>query len=55
MKMQNVFLFALVLGALISCAEQRPPINRVQPLALKKSYFVGDDFKNPHDDPEFYT
>jgi hypothetical protein len=55
MKNQNFFLFALVVAGLVSCAEQRPPINRVQPLALKKSYFIGDDFKNPHDDPEFYT
>jgi hypothetical protein len=27
----------------------------VQPYALKKSYFVGEDFQGTHDDPEFWT
>jgi hypothetical protein len=42
----------LVLGA---CAEERPPINRVQPNALEKSFFVGKNLADPADDPEFYS
>jgi hypothetical protein len=37
------------------CATERPPINRVQPNALEKSFFVGEDLQDPSDDPEFYT
>ncbi|MBM4292908.1 MAG: hypothetical protein FJ138_17075, partial [Deltaproteobacteria bacterium] len=43
------------LAALAGCAEERPPIDRVQPLALKKSFFIGEDFKSTADDPEFWT
>lgn len=35
------------------CAEERDPINRVQPNALPKSFFLGDDLKSPDDDPAF--
>ncbi|HVR63258.1 MAG TPA: zinc-dependent metalloprotease [Polyangia bacterium] len=42
---------ALILG---SCAEERPPINRVQAEALAKSFFVGPDLTSTADDPEFY-
>ncbi|MGC4113930.1 MAG: hypothetical protein QM765_04590 [Myxococcales bacterium] len=47
---------ALLLAACLlasSCAQERAPINRVQPNAIPKSFFVGvvDD---PSDDPEFY-
>jgi hypothetical protein len=37
------------------CAKERSPINRVQPFALEKSYFVGEDLQDPADDPEFYA
>ena len=37
------------------CAEEREPINRVQPNVLDKSFFVGKDLQDPSDDPEFYT
>jgi hypothetical protein len=40
--------------ALTSCAEERPPINRVQADALSKHFFVGNDLQDPADDPEFY-
>lgn len=49
-----------LLGALLvavmaaGCAEERAPINRVQPYALKKSFFVGEDLLDGSDDPEFY-
>ena len=39
-----------LLGA---CAEERAPINRVQPNALQKSFFVGK-LAEGADDPEFY-
>ncbi len=42
-------------AVLASCAKQRDPINRVQPYALKKSYFVGEDLQDPMDNPEFWT
>ncbi len=44
-------MFALV-GA-TSCAQERAPINRVQPDALDKSFFVGK-LDDESDDPEFY-
>lgn len=44
-----------ILGSTIlgGCSEERDPINRVQPNALAKSFFVGD-LASPDDDPEFY-
>ncbi|MEZ4228040.1 MAG: hypothetical protein R3B89_02675 [Polyangiaceae bacterium] len=36
------------------CAEERAPIVRVQPNALDKSFFIGEDLAKPADDPEFY-
>jgi len=38
----------------MGCAEERPPINRVQANALAKSFFVGRDLVAAEDDPEFY-
>lgn len=43
----------LALGA-PGCAEERPPINRVQAGALDKAFFVGSELQDPTDDPEFY-
>jgi len=45
-------LFSLLFAA---CAEERPPIDRVQPYALDKTWFVGDDLLDTSDDPEFWT
>ncbi len=36
------------------CAQERPPIDRVQPNALPKTFFLGSDIIDPLDDPEFY-
>src|SRR5262245_52320916 len=44
---------ALSVPILGGCAEERPPINRVQPNALEKSFFVGA-IGDPSDDPGFY-
>ncbi len=37
------------------CAEEREPINRVQPNALAKTFFIGADFVDTADDPAFYA
>ena len=54
---QLLFVIAMLaaLGVIAGCAEERDPINRVQPNALPKSFFVGEDFLNTDDDPEFWT
>lgn len=54
-------LRTLTLGALTTivglhgCAEERDPINQVQPNYLPKSFFVGENLADPSDDPEFWT
>ena len=45
----------LVAGGAIGCAQERPSINRVQPDALAKSFFVGEDLVGHDDDPEFFA
>jgi hypothetical protein len=47
---------AAVAPALLAtaCAEERPAINRVQPHALDKTFFVGKNLSDPSDNPEFY-
>ena len=56
MRSNGTLLSALtglfLLGA--GCAEERAPINRVQPDALSKSFFVGEKLDDSTDDPEFY-
>ncbi|HYJ07832.1 MAG TPA: hypothetical protein VEX18_02460, partial [Polyangiaceae bacterium] len=37
-----------------ACASERPPINRVQPNALEKSFFVGRTLSDDADDPQFF-
>jgi hypothetical protein len=36
-----------------ACVAERDPINRVQPNALPKTFFLGQDLKGSSDDPEF--
>ena len=48
-----LLLAAGLFGA--ACAEERAPIDRVQPYALPKTFFIGDDFQSADDDPEFWT
>jgi hypothetical protein len=43
------------LAVLAGCPEQRESIDRVQPLALDKTFFVGEDLQSAADDPEFWT
>src|SRR3954454_21774764 len=47
-------VLALAICSAWGCAEERAPINRVQPGALAKSFFVGKDLQSPDDDPQFY-
>ncbi len=56
MKLPSIrSLVIALLGALAfgGCAEERAPINRVQPNALAKAFFVGS-LTDESDDPEFY-
>ena len=48
-------LMMLAASACLSaaCVAERDPINRVQPNALPKTFFLGSDLKSPSDDPEF--
>ena len=50
----RVLAAALAAGMLAGCAEERDPVDRVQPYALPKSFFVGEDFASTADDPEFW-
>jgi hypothetical protein len=36
------------------CAGERDPINRVQPNAMSKHFFLGDDLRDAKDDPQFH-
>ena len=39
----------------VGCAQERPAIDRVQPSALDKAFFLGPDLADPGDNPEFWT
>ena len=49
-----LFGLAVIASGAIGCADERPPINRVQANALDKSFFVGADLADAGDDPVFY-
>ncbi|MBM4371558.1 MAG: hypothetical protein FJ098_07885, partial [Deltaproteobacteria bacterium] len=46
---------ALMAALAAGCAEERAPVDRVQPYALDKTFFVGEDLADPADNPEFWT
>ncbi|MCP4674560.1 MAG: hypothetical protein GY854_03390 [Deltaproteobacteria bacterium] len=48
-------LFILVATILLACAKERDPVDRVQPYALPKSFFIGENFQSVDDDPEFWS
>ena len=52
---RSAALMSLGLIMMAGCAQKRSPINRVQPFALLKAHFVGDDIHDPSDNPEFYA
>ena len=47
-----LLIAAVLFGA---CADERDPIDRVQPYALPKTFFIGEDFQSADDDPEFWS
>jgi len=49
----GLVLLAASAAVAAGCAEERDPIDRTQPGALPKSFFLGADLKSPADDPEF--
>ncbi len=56
MSLKSLPVAAVLSGlALGACAEERPPVDRVQPDVLTKSFFVGEKLQDPSDDPEFYS
>jgi hypothetical protein len=59
MNLRSIALLVLpcmLLAAIVSgCAQERAPIDRVQPFALKKSFFVGEKLVDITDDPEFWA
>jgi hypothetical protein len=57
MKKTSLFLLLIALqglAVLAGCATERAAIDRVQPNALPKSFFVGADLADSRDDPEFW-
>jgi len=52
-----VCLLVVTAVAVVSggCAEERPALDRVQPYALPKAFFVGEDLLDPSDNPEFWS
>ncbi len=50
-----LFAALVALGLAVGCAEERDPINRVQPNALPKKFFVGEKLLDTSDDPEFWS
>ncbi len=51
----RVIIIAAVAALLGHCAKERDPVDRVQPYAIDKAYFIGEDFTDTTDDPEFYS
>ncbi len=51
-KFASILGFATCMS--VGCAAERTPINRVQPNAISKHFFVGANLSDPTDDPEFY-
>lgn len=53
-KLARLLALPLLAGLQPGCASERAPINRVQPHALEKSFFLGKDLSDPGDNPQFY-
>ncbi len=54
-RLAGLSLLSLAITGASGCAEERDPINRVQPNALPKAFFVGADYVGTQDDPAFYA
>ena len=54
--MTRLSLITLALSLLLAaCAQQREPVDRVQPNGIDKSFFVGADLLDTSDNPEFWA
>jgi hypothetical protein len=53
-KIKLGILLLIVTAMFGGCAEERDPVDRVQPYAIDKSYFIGESFTDTRDDPEFW-
>ena len=42
-------------GMVAGCAAERDPIDRTDPGVVDKTFFVGENLEDFHDDPEFRT
>jgi len=42
-------------GGMVGCAAERDPIDRTQPGVVDKTFFLGENFDDYRDDPEFRT
>ncbi len=51
----KTLLVAAVALLAVGCAQERAPVNRVQPNYFKKSFFVGEKLLDTSDDPEFWA
>ncbi len=49
----GIVCLGILAGVAGGCAQERDPINRVQPSAMEKSFFVGPKLRDASDDPEF--
>ncbi|MBS2014513.1 MAG: zinc-dependent metalloprotease [Deltaproteobacteria bacterium] len=49
----GLVLLAATAAVSVGCAAERDPINHVQPNAVPKSFFLGDNLQDSSDDPEF--
>ena len=55
-KILGTGFILLIAGILFgACAQERDPIDRVQPYALPKTFFIGEDYQSADDDPEFWS
>lgn len=54
-RTSSLAVMLLAVTFLCRCAEERAPIDRVQTLALDKSFFVGTDISDSSDNPEFWA
>ncbi len=53
-SLSNAWGLILFCALLSSCAKERDPVDRVQPYAIDKEFFIGESFTDTRDDPEFW-
>ncbi len=50
----RLIMASLAMALAASCAEERDPVNTLPVYSHQKSYFIGKDFNDSSDDPEYY-